>query len=127
MEQTYAAWDCPTFSERMDDAKDAALLRRESTSRLRGRVSWRVPTMRQLVTVAQAALELGVSEARVKILCGQGRIAGAKRSKRRSRPWDIPTQRQPDGTYRIIVVAGKRGPKMRNALSPAGDGSEVPF
>ena len=55
----------------------------------------------KLVTVSQAAEELGVQPVRVRQLCQQGRIKGAEKL---GWAWVIP---QP-----IKIIPGTRGPKM---------------
>jgi len=69
-------------------------------------VSWLVKPLRipgrgeEIVTVAEAAHELGVSERRVRVLCAEGRIVGARRV---GRDWVIPRP--------IRVLPGERGPR----------------
>jgi hypothetical protein len=58
----------------------------------------------KLVTVTQAAEELGVKAGRVRQLCQQGRI---KRTEKLGRAWVIP---QP-----IEIIPGTRGPKLVKA------------
>ena len=89
-------------------------------------------------TVAQVAAELGVIPARVRALCGQGRIIGARREPG-CRPWIIPAQLQSCGTYEVQVTPATRGPALRSSAAAlrlsesaqalsAGEGeTEVPF
>lgn len=69
-------------------------------------VSWLVKPLRlgdrgeEITTVAEAAHELGVSERRVRALCAEGRVVGARRI---GRDWVIPRP--------IRVLPGVRGPR----------------
>jgi len=69
-------------------------------------VSWLVKPLRipdrgeEIATVAEAAAELGVSERRVRTLCSEGRIVGARRV---GRDWVIPRP--------IRVLPRERGPR----------------
>jgi len=71
-------------------------------------VSWLVKPLRipgrgaEIATVAEAAAELGVSERRVRVLCAEGRIVGARRI---GRDWVIPRP--------IRVVPAAKGPRGR--------------
>lgn len=71
-----------------------------------GSTSWLVKPLRapgrdeEIATVAEAAAELGVSERRVRTLCSEGRIIGARRV---GRDWVIPRP--------IRVLPGERGPR----------------
>jgi len=58
----------------------------------------------KLVTVSQAAEELGVKPVRVRQLCQQGRIKGAEKL---GWAWVIP---QP-----VEIIPGTRGPKLLKA------------
>ena len=70
------------------------------------RVSWLVKPLRipgrgeEIATVAEAAAELGVSERRVRTLCSEGRIVGARRV---GRDWVIPRP--------IRVLPATKGPR----------------
>src|SRR5690606_7221496 len=71
-----------------------------------GETSWLVKPLRipgrgeEIATVAEAAAELGVSVRRVRTLCSEGRIVGARRV---GRDWVIPRP--------IRVLPGERGPR----------------
>jgi len=62
----------------------------------------RIPGRGEIATVAEAAAELGVSERRVRVLCAEGRIVGARRI---GRDWVIPRP--------IRVVPAAKGPRGR--------------
>lgn len=101
-----------SFRDRMEEAHDAAQQR--DYSLLRGTVTYRLERLRESWTVEQLAALWGVSVSRVKALCGQGRIQGARRSKHgKGRPWGIQVHRQPDGTYLPRLTTGSRGPAIR--------------
>ena len=61
------------------------------------------------VTVSQAAEELGISAARVRALCGEGRIVGARKI---GRDWLIPTP--------IKRIPVRRGRPRRYCLPAPG-------
>jgi hypothetical protein len=54
------------------------------------------------ISTAEAAGRLGVTDARIRTLCGQRRIAGARRV---GRQWFVPEQ--------FVVTPGARGPKPK--------------
>lgn len=126
-------WElAPTsFRERMESAKDAALHR--DASKARARVKERRGPLIEYWSVSFVAGELGVTETRVKALCASGRFGKCRRSRSgKGRPYLIPAHWQRDGSYRLKLEPGKRGPKFRAGvdvpvdleLSPSG---EIPF
>lgn len=66
--------------------------------------------MVDVMSVAEAAAELGVTERRIRALCGQGRIEGARRP---GRDWVIPRP--------VRIRPGRRGPK---GLAERGGGAK---
>jgi len=118
-----------SFRDSMADAQDAALHRSGLSSRPTVKVvSSRAP-LRVWYSVDLVADLLRVSPARVRLLCGQGRIVGAKR-KRGTRPWRIPAHLI-EGTrdrYRVIVTPGKRGPVATFEVTVwTGTGDDIPL
>ena len=103
---------CPMdFQTRMLEGRDAAIHR--DLSLLGGRVTYKIPKASIRWTVQHAASFLGVSTARVKLLCSAGRLLGACRSRSgKGRPWVIPAHRQADGTYEATVLDARKGPKL---------------
>ncbi len=111
-----------SFSERMQDAKDAMLYRRPNRPVA---TSYRVKRrLVEWVNVEYVAGLWGVSATRVKALCARGRIPGAKRTGRgKGSPWSIPARW--DGTRNVVTVTPKaKGPKPRFQTSESGS---VPF
>ena len=129
----YADWAdlyAPSFRDRMDDAKDIAFHR--DRSRPLARVLDRPGPLIRWITVAEAAMLLAgpddepVSHARVKALVSQGRFGKCRRRPTgKGRAILIPTHWQSDGTYKLALERGRRGPKLRMLLSPGHE--EVPF
>jgi len=125
----YAPWMESSFRERMDEARDTAVIEACSRSRVT-RVTWAVkmrPKPVEWWTAEYLAAELGVSVARVKLLCGQGRIPGAKRPRKgRGSPWAIPANW--NGHRHVVTVTpGSRGPKLKTSKVLSPSESEVPF
>lgn len=120
----WPAYETPSFRDYMDDQREAAEQRSRNRCRELGRVSYRVPKATHLLSASALAAQLGVSTARVKLLCSQGRIAGAyRRRKGQGRPWAIPAFWNGKG-YTVNISAGTRGPLAAYALSLGG---RVPF
>jgi hypothetical protein len=134
----YAEWGdlYPTsFRERMDEAKDAALIRNARiTGRPLARVLdrpgpliewWSVEHVREVLKGPDG---LPLSAARVKVLAANGRFGRCKRKKTgKGHAWLIPAHWQPDNTYRLRLERGRRGPKLAYLRSPAPDNDPVPF
>ena len=110
-----------TFAERMEAGRDAADRARGRLAYLGSRVTWARPKLTIWLSSEDAAAQLGVIERRVRALCKQRRIPGARRLRTgKGRPWQIPAHRQQDGEYRVIVTPKTLGPKLRAlALSTA--------
>ena len=121
-----------SFRDFMDDKQDAAQVRvrnvcRETAGKVTGRrvppVVWR--------TVAEVAVELGVSSTYVKLLAAAGRFGVCRRPRNGTgRPWLIPAHRTDGGGHRgshaVRVAPGKRGPKA--SFETSGSGFDpVPF
>jgi hypothetical protein len=102
----YEALEPYHFSRRMEEARDVAATR-EPPGRAAG-VTWKIPPAVVWRSVEEAAVELRVSGQRVRFLCSDGRIPGARRT---GRPWKIPARRGAGGVYRIEVLEGSRGPE----------------
>ena len=113
--------DWSTFAERMEAGRDAADRNRARLAYMGGRVTWKRPELTVYLSAEEAAAKLGVIERRVRALCKQRRIPGARRSRSgKGRGWLVPAHRQPDGEYRVIVTPKTLGPKLRAlALSTA--------
>jgi excisionase family DNA binding protein len=119
-----ASWDALApvcFRDMMQEAKDIAATK--GPRRLSRGVTYKRGPLIAWYTVEEAAADLGVSGARVRVLCDAGRIPGARR-KRGTRPWRIPARLQADGTNRIEVTAASKGPaaKFETVGSP-----KIPF
>ena len=123
--QELQEYDHASFTDRMQDGRDAADRNRARLAYMGASVTWKRPELTIWLSVEDAAVQLGVIERRVRALCKQRRIPGAKRLRTgKGRPWQIPAHRQPDGEYRVIVTPKTLGPTLRaNALSPA----DLPF
>ena len=119
--QELQEYDHASFSNRMEAGRDAADRDRGRLAYLGSRVSWQRPKLVIWLSAEEAAVQLGVIERRVRALCKQRRIPGARRLRTgKGRPWQIPARRQPDGEYRVIVTPKTLGPKLRSLpLSPA--------
>ena len=112
--------DWSTFAERMEAGRDAADRNRGRLAYLGSRVTWARPKLTIWLSSEDAAAQLGVIERRVRALCKQRRIPGARRLRTgKGRPWQIPAHRQPDGEYRVIVTPKTRGPALRSGLERA--------
>jgi hypothetical protein len=99
----------PTFIERMEAGKDAAILRRDQLAYLGARIVTRRPKP-LTVSVEEAAIILGVSAEMVRRICRRGGIVGAKRVRvGRGKGWAIPAITE-SGVLTIRVQRGKRGP-----------------
>lgn len=99
-----------SFRRIMDDLKDASATR--DHSRPLRRVLERRGPLIAYWDVRTAATVLGVSEARVKVLCASGRLGKCRRSRAgKGRGWRIPVFLQPDGSYRLELRTGTRGLK----------------
>ena len=108
--------DWSTFAERMEAGRDAADRNRGRLAYLGARVTYKRPRLTVYQTPEEAAVQLGVIPRRVRALCDQGRIPGAFRARKgKGRPWRIPSHRQPDGTYLVVVTPKTKGP---GALRP---------
>jgi len=123
MEASPLDWN--TFAERMDEAKDAALHRRDRLAYLGGSVTWRIPNARIYITAEDAAKQLGVSPRRVRVLCEQRRIPGARRSRAgKGRGWLVPAERRSGGDYFVSVSPKTKGPALRAQVLSTAD---LPF
>lgn len=112
-----------SFTERMQDGRDAAELARRNVCRLPPRVRWRRGPLVTYVSVSDAAAMLGCSVQHVKLLLRDKRIPGAIKKRLGRREWRIPLDRGGG----VAVIPGKHGPAMgikAKALSRPG---EVPF
>jgi hypothetical protein len=118
-----------SFSERMQRGRDEASGRVERLAYLGARVTYRRPASTVWYSVADVARlwstpDQALSIRAVTKILDRGGIEGAVRSQTgRGRPWKIPATRQPDGSYRVKVLRGRRGAAHPQALSPG----EVPF
>jgi len=118
MEASPLEWS--TFAEHMEAGRDAADRDRGRLAYLGSRVTWARPKLTIWLSSEDAAAQLGVIERRVRALCKQRRIPGARRLRTgKGRPWQIPAHRQPDGEYRVIVTPKTRGPALRSGLERA--------
>jgi excisionase family DNA binding protein len=109
----YAPMD---FQTRMQEARDTARKELDRAAYLGARIVRKRPPVQALYSVAEAAQLLGVSRARVRQLCASGRL-GAVQKRTGRREYRIPATRQPDGSFRIVITAGTRGPAL---TSPTG-------
>ena len=102
----YSALDLypQSFSERMQEARDAP----KAAPRIRYRVQYQRPKAVELVSVADAANLLGVSQQALRVMLGNGRIVGAYRARKGRRGWRIPLK---DGLP--TIEPGTRGPSIR--------------
>jgi hypothetical protein len=120
MEASPLEWS--TFAERMEAGRDAADRDRARLAYMGGRVTWKRPELTVYLSAEETAVKLGVIERRVRALCKQRRIPGARRLRTgKGRPWQIPAHRQPDGEYRVIVTPKTLGPPLRSLLLSPGD------
>ena len=125
MSEAYAdTWT--TFSERMDAAREAKAARDRNREGPAGRVTWAKPVRRIRLTVEDAAIRLGCSVQRVRLLLSERRIVGARK---RGKAWSIPAEQQADKTYKPVVRPGTRGPMLRNldAVATVAIGDDVPI
>lgn len=124
---SYADWpacETPSFRDYMDEQRELAERRDRNRCAELARIDYSRPKLKITLSVADAADRLGVSTARIKLLCIHGRIAGAyRRRKGKGKPWAIPATW--NGKEHVInVSAGTRGPLASYALSLNG---RVPF
>jgi hypothetical protein len=120
--QELQEYDHASFTDRMADGRDAADRDRRRLAYLGSRVSYALPKLVIWLSSEDAAAQLGVIERRVRALCKQRRIPGARRIRTgKGRPWQIPAHRQPDGEYRVIVTPKTLGPPLRSLLLSPGD------
>lgn len=127
MEYSYADLEPYSFRDAMERAREAKQTeecRRWTVSRCAPLAWKRRPRLVEWWSVPMLSEALGISAARVKFLCGEGRIVGAKRLRvGKGAPWAIPARW--NGKEHIVTVTpGSRGPRMRKSLSPS---EEVPF
>ena len=119
--QELQEYDHASFTDRMQDGRNAADRNRARLAYMGGRVTWKRPELTVYLSAEDAAAKLGVIERRVRALCKQRRIPGARRSRSgKGRGWLVPAHRQPDCEYRVIVTPKTKGPALRSfALSYA--------
>jgi excisionase family DNA binding protein len=102
----WPAVDTPSFRDYMDEQREIAERKSKNVCAYPVDVKARVPRKLEWWTVADVAARLGVTDTRVKALCRNGQIPGAKH---KGRAWRIPA-RYDGGEYRLTVLPGKRGP-----------------
>ena len=114
-----------TFSERMDEAKDAALHR--DYSRVLATVTGRRKPLTAWWSVELAAQQLGVKPRRVRQLIARGAFPRTRQTGRgRGSPHEVLAYLLPDGkTYGLRVKAGRRGPLAPYSLSESDE--EIPL
>ncbi len=102
------------FQERLQAGKDAELHR--DRAYLGARIVTARKPLRCPLSVDQVADILRCSPARVRLLCGQRRIKGARRifgkGAGRGKGWRIVGHLQADGSYRPIILERQKGPKL---------------
>ena len=67
-----------TFAERMEAGRDAADRNRSRLAYMGASVTWKRPELTVYLSAEEAAAKLGVIERRVRALCKQRRIPGAR-------------------------------------------------
>ena len=95
-----------SFSERMDDHREAAACR-PARCFIPSAVTYKRPKA-DVVTVTEAAELLGVSVQRMRQLLGAGRIVGAVKTRKGRRGWKIPLT-----NARPLISPGTRGPNLQ--------------
>jgi len=119
-----------SFQEIMEAGKDAARSALDRRAYLGCRIVRQRPPRSKLLSTAECAALLGVTESQIKLLLKRGAIPGAKRKKTgRGRPWAIPASIvgvDSRGGYRLVVTV-LRGQRGRNAAYFTAVDNEPPF